>query len=270
MEFCRGAGAEGVLAGARLADLLAGRLLAGEAWAIVQEGRWPGLIKAGQIKALCWRGANLMPVGAQPSQMEAFARLAVERGGRPASIVGRVEAVLELWEHLKAHWGKARRIFAEQLLMELHGPPLVLPDPWVKLATADQLDEVLYAAVAMFTEELGFPPPDPGGAYRRHVAHLVGQEAVFVRTGLDGLSIEFKADLGAVLVDQAQVQGVWTRPDRRGQGLATAGMAAVAQAAAGRGINTISLYVNEFNQPAVAAYKTVGFKQTGTFATVMF
>jgi len=270
LEFCRNAGAEGVLAGARLADWLAGRLPSGEAWAMVHEGRWPGVAKTHQIEALCWRGANLMPVGADPGQMADFARLAVKRGGRPASIVGPVEVVLALWDHLRADWGQPRRVFAGQLLMELVGPPLILPDPWVKVATTDQLEEVAFAAVAMFTEELGFPPPDPGGAYRRHVAHLVDQGAVYVRTGMDGQSIEFKADLGAVLADQAQIQGVWTRPDRRGQGLAKAGMAAVVQAAGGRGIKAVSLYVNEFNRAAVAAYHAVGFRQIGTFATVMF
>jgi predicted GNAT family acetyltransferase len=32
----------------------------------------------------------------------------------------------------------------------------------------------------------------------------------------------------------------------------------------------VSLYVNEWNAPARAAYARVGFEQTATFATLMF
>jgi predicted GNAT family acetyltransferase len=33
---------------------------------------------------------------------------------------------------------------------------------------------------------------------------------------------------------------------------------------------TVSLYVNDFNAPAIAAYDAVGFERVGMFATVMF
>ena len=32
----------------------------------------------------------------------------------------------------------------------------------------------------------------------------------------------------------------------------------------------VSLYVNDWNEPARRAYEKVGFKQTDTFATIMF
>jgi predicted GNAT family acetyltransferase len=32
----------------------------------------------------------------------------------------------------------------------------------------------------------------------------------------------------------------------------------------------VSLYVNEFNHPARRAYERAGFRQTATFATIMF
>jgi predicted GNAT family acetyltransferase len=32
----------------------------------------------------------------------------------------------------------------------------------------------------------------------------------------------------------------------------------------------VSLYVNAYNLPALAAYRRVGFRQVGTFATVLF
>jgi predicted GNAT family acetyltransferase len=32
----------------------------------------------------------------------------------------------------------------------------------------------------------------------------------------------------------------------------------------------VSLYVNDFNEPARRSYERVGFKQVGTFASVLF
>ena len=79
----------------------------------------------------------------------------------------------------------------------------------------------------------------------------------------------FKAELGAVTPDACQVQGVWVAPDHRGRGLAPAGMARVVELARSHS-RQVSLYVNEYNTPALRAYETAGFRRVGTFATVLF
>ena len=48
------------------------------------------------------------------------------------------------------------------------------------------------------------------------------------------------------------------------------GMAAVVELVRAEIAPVVSLYVNEFNRPARAAYERVGFRQTETFATIMF
>ena len=270
LEFCRACGAEGVLTGAKIADLINGRITTGEVWAITSQAGWLGPDDHTNIKALCWQGANLMPVRVQPDQAKALARLIQAGGGRPASLVGPAEAVMAMWDYFKSVWHRPRQILDNQLLMEIAGPPLWPADLDVAVATAEQLELVVPAAVAMFTEELGFPPADPLGAYRAHVESLVRGGAAFIKLGKNGDSVCFKADLGAVLGNKAQVQGVWTHPDLRGLGVAKSGLAAVVQAANLRGIEAVSLYVNHFNHPAIAAYQAVGFRQIGRFATVMF
>ncbi len=79
----------------------------------------------------------------------------------------------------------------------------------------------------------------------------------------------FKAEIGAISSQVGQIQGVWVHPARRGRGLGTAGTAAVADRLAGMG-RLASLYVNGFNRVARAAYARVGFRQVGSFATVLF
>jgi uncharacterized protein len=80
----------------------------------------------------------------------------------------------------------------------------------------------------------------------------------------------FKAELGSVIPEGAQVQGVWVNPRYRGRGLAAPGMAAVVQYVRARIAPSVSLYVNSYNTRAIRTYERVGFRRVGTFATVLF
>src|SRR5262249_59113202 len=68
----------------------------------------------------------------------------------------------------------------------------------------------------------------------------------------------FKAEIGSVTPHACQVQGVWVRPELRGRGLAEAGMAALVNDALNRVAPVVSLYVNDYNRPARAAYRRGG------------
>ena len=80
----------------------------------------------------------------------------------------------------------------------------------------------------------------------------------------------FKAEIGAVTPQACQVQGVWVRPDCRGQGLAAPGMAAVVIEARRTISPVVSLYVNDFNTPGRATYRRAGFREIGEFMSVLF
>jgi uncharacterized protein len=127
--------------------------------------------------------------------------------------------------------------------------------------------------VRMFTEEVGYSPASgPHGPYETRVRSLIAQGRSFVRMepGPDGHPrVAFKAELGALAGGVAQVQGVWVTPERRGQRLSVHGMAAVVELSRALA-PVVSLYVNDFNARAVAAYRTVGFRQVGSYATVLF
>lgn len=233
-----------------------------------------GYYDGGELRSLCWSGANLVPVEAGPDAVEAFAARARRHGRQCSSIVGPASAVLDLWARLSPHWGPPREVRGEQPLMAIAGPPHVPPDPFVRRSRVEELEAVIPACVAMFTEEVGYSPvlADGGSLYHSQVSALVvgGRSLVRMGAGPDGPQVLFKAELGSVTDAAVQVQGVWVNPDVRGQGLAIGGMAAVVEICRRDVAPVVSLYVNGFNTRAVHVYERVGFQRVGTFATVLF
>ena len=235
--------------------------LGGQVWGYTEGG--------GQLASVCYSGANLVPVEANESAVAAFGSRARMQGRRCSSIVGPAEAVGELWTILAPHWGRPREVRAVQPLMAISAPPRAEPDPLVRRVRPDELDIMLPACIAMFTEEVGVSPVgvDGGAAYRGRVAELIRAGRSFAR--IENGRVIFKAEIGAVSPFACQVQGVWVPPEDRGRGHAIRGMAAVVVHAL-RLAPVVSLYVNDFNIPARAAYKRVGFIEVGTFMSVLF
>ena len=226
------------------------------------------------LRSVCWAGANLVPVQATDEAVEAFAAKARRRGRQCSSIVGKAGAVQALWRWLEPHWGPARDVRRDQPLMALGDPPQVAPDRAVRQTPPEDLDLLLPACVAMFTEEVGYSPvaSDGGALYRSQVAGLVAAGRSYSRTdtGPNGREVVFKAELGSVTAHGAQVQGVWVNPHHRGAGLAAPGMSAVVLHVQRSVAPVVSLYVNSYNERAVRAYRRVGFAEVDTFATILF
>jgi predicted GNAT family acetyltransferase len=221
------------------------------------------------IESICWVGANLVPICAEPPAVAAFAEVLAGEQRWCSSIVGPADAVLGLWERLGAQWGPCREVRPNQPLLVAKGPPPISPDPHVRLAGPADLPALFPAAVAMYTEEVGVSPlVDGGSGYRERIAELIRAGRAYVRM-VDG-QVVFKAELAVVSRHTAQVQGVWVAPRWRGQGIGTAAMAAVVSDALRRFAPTVSLYVNDFNRPARLVYEKCGFQQAGTFASVLF
>ncbi len=224
----------------------------------------------GRLASLCYAGANLVPVQATPDAVRAFADRARRQGRRCSSIVGEAAVVEQLWHLLAPAWGSARDFRPDQPLLAADGPLTATADHRVRRVRADELDVLMPACVAMFTEEVGVSPTagDGGRAYRRRVGELVKQGRSYAI--IEDRQVLFKAEIGAASRTVCQVQGVWVEPSLRGTGLGTAGMAAVLALARAEIAPIVSLYVNAFNAPARKAYERVGFRQVGTCASVLF
>ncbi|MFZ0325418.1 MAG: GNAT family N-acetyltransferase [Actinomycetes bacterium] len=235
--------------------------LGGELW---------GYVEGGRLRALCYSGANVVPVEADEPALRTFADRMRRQGRRCSSIVGVADQVATLWQLLEPTWGPSREVREDQPLLVIDRQPDIEPDPLVRPVRPDEIDLVLPACIAMFTEEVGVSPlaHDGGSLYRTRVAELIAAGRAFAR--IEEGRVVFKAEVGATTPSACQVQGVWVDPARRGEGLAAPGMAAVVEQARSTLAPAVSLYVNAFNVPARRAYDRVGFTQAGTFTTVLF
>jgi uncharacterized protein len=254
-------------------SVVAGRL---RQVATIQAGTFGGDVlgardEDGRLAAAVFNGGNLLPIGGGPDEWLA---LAEHLAGQPrvcTSIVGRAAAVAGMWEVLSPTWGPARAIRDTQLLLVLERTPTAeRGDPRVRPIRQEELDQYLPAAAAMFTEELGISPYQSAGVgdYRRRVAGLINEGRAFGIVDPDGQVI-FKADVGAVSAQTCQLHGVWVRPDRRGQGIGSAGLAAVVRRALTLA-PSVSLYVNDYNTAARRMYARLGMREVATLSTVLF
>lgn len=238
------------------------RWLGGEIW-----GRFEG----GELVAGCHMGANLVPVQCTPDDVGMFADRALDRVRSTATIVGPHEAVAAFWHTVEDRWGEPREARWRQPHLQISVDPSVAPDLEVRTTTEADLAALYPACVDMYTEEVGVSPESAGGKdlYRARVRQLISRGWSFARFDERGRVI-FKAEVACATPYAAQVQGVYVHPERRGEGLAAGGMAAVVALVRADIAPTVSLYVNEWNAAARAAYARVGFTETARLSTLMF
>ncbi|MDN4473596.1 GNAT family N-acetyltransferase [Demequina zhanjiangensis] len=260
---------------------------------VIPRGMWSVRRRSGlqrDLAGIVWNGANLSAVlpttPDDPSGDDLRADVAsgmVARLSRPAALVGSADLILDLWGRVEPWWGPARELRPRQLSMALSTDPRQ-PAPIrgdgeldlepLRQATMDDYDILLPACVHMFIGEVGYDPMRHGrAAYEERLRYLVREGRSYVQLGsIRGRRPEvvFKAEVGVLGGGVAQVQGVWTHPDLRGRGIAENGMAALVRQIHADVAPTASLYVNDFNSAALAVYRRVGFREVGSFATVMF
>lgn len=225
-----------------------------------------------RLESLCWVSANIVPVSCTEAAAVAMASRLRRRRFLCSSVFGPADQVGYLWASLSSDWGPPLDVRARQPLMVLD-PDATLslaPDPRVRRARADEVELVAPAAEEMFTEEIGYPPYSDAlgrAGYWAGVRSLIlrGHTFVLVENG----AVLFKADIGSVGVGACQIQGVWVAPEARGGGLSGPALAAVCSFARAHVAPLVSLYVNDYNVAALASYRSVGFREVGTFATVL-
>src|SRR5690625_4289766 len=148
---------------------------------------WP---RSGPLKALCWAGANLVPVvdpemppAAAHRALAAFSMHAIRTKNRSSSLVGERDAVMELWQHI-SRVRTARDARANPPSMRLDAARHVGPYRLVRGTNPDVIAAVSPASVARFNGDVAFSPLGvDGGLYSAsHVLYVIGKCRSYVHT----------------------------------------------------------------------------------------
>lgn len=219
---------------------------------------------------LLWHGVNLSPMSATGLALGEFGRHMASRNRRCSSVVGERAAVERIWEPLSAVWGMDVREYRWSQPLLRAEADVAAGTSRVRAALPGEEGAVFPAAVAMFREEVGVDPllGDGGRSYRSRVADLIHLRRTYIV--MEDGEVLFKADVGALFGPVAQIHGVWVRPDQRGRGLGRAAMADLVRQVRRDHAPQVTLYVNDFNEPARRAYAASGFRQIGELATILF
>ena len=137
----------------------------------------------------------------------------------------------------------------------------------LRRAAPEDLEALVHAARASLGAE-GRPDPfdgDPAG-FRRWVGGRLGRARVAERSG----QVAFVGYADVRRREGWLVQGVYTWPEHRRQGLAAIGMSALVREAFESGAEHIQLAVVEGNHAAHALYQRLGFRAFDELRTILF
>jgi ribosomal protein S18 acetylase RimI-like enzyme len=134
-------------------------------------------------------------------------------------------------------------------------------------ASGADLDALVIAARESLCEE-GRPDPFSGDVrgFRRWVSGRVARARVIESEG----RVVFVAYADVQRPEGWLVQGVYTWPELRGRGLATAGVSDLCREAFAAGTDHVQLAVVEDNVPGVRLYERLGFKPFTRLRTILF
>jgi hypothetical protein len=177
------------------------------------------------------------------------------------AIISPSPLVESLWKRLQTRLDPPAVMRMSQPVYAIAGR-LDFPDlKEARYSTLRDLDTLVPACAAMHKEEVGIDPLErdsPG--YRERIRELVEKKRSIVRV-ING-QIAAKCEFSAVTPEAVQLMGVWTDPGLRRRGLGRALLREICGHLARKG-KSVTLFVNDFNLPAIALYESLGFKSIG-------
>jgi predicted GNAT family acetyltransferase len=224
--------------------------------------------RLGRVNGLAYYGAQLVIAADDGPALDAIA-LETRKHHGLRSIVGPKEMVDGLWTRIE-RWHPQPIIVRETQPVYAVSPAqlrAVAPDPGVRRARPDDADLIADNSARMILGELGYDPRTNRAGFLAAGRRAIANGAWWVWI-VDGV-LRFQLNVGPRTAATAQIQGVWTPPDQRGKGYAAAALGAIARQLLTTEA-TLSLYVNDFNAPAIALYERLGFHRAGAFTTYLF
>jgi hypothetical protein len=214
----------------------------------------------------------VLPVGNDPAGCVRIAEQVagrLERLPRRFQVIGPRAPVRAILDRL-ADAGLRPRLARDQVYMAAgrESLPAFTRLPALRGATQEDFELVYESGCRLRAEELEEDPrlADPI-AYRRRVEAECRDASTFL--WVDGAGLRFRASVSAVTPDAAQVSGVYTPPERRRRGHARRALAELCARLYERS-RVVCLFVNDFNLPAIALYRKLGFAPLADWASAFY
>ena len=138
----------------------------------------------------------------------------------------------------------------------------------VRQADMGDCDYVTENSALMIEGELGYDPRTRSpGDFEAGVAQMIERGSWWV--GEDRAGLCFSLNVGPYCDQTIQLQGIYVPQNRRGAGFATAALAGICRRLFDEA-PTLSLFVNDFNAPALRLYERTGFEEVGAFRSILF
>ena len=223
----------------------------------------------GEIAGFALVGARVVPCADSREAIEAIAAHACATVRDPRMIVGPKDAMDAFWAYARTKMPHPTTVRATQPVFVLRPAELrtdIAHDPNVARATRSDTGVIAVESARMTSGELGYTI-SADLPYRKRTGRII--EAGWYYRSYVGGEIAFMCHVGAETEHTAQIQGVWTPPHMRGRGYASSALATICRTLLAT-YPTVSLYVNDFNTPAIALYERVGFTRVGKLSTLIF
>jgi predicted GNAT family acetyltransferase len=181
-------------------------------------------------------------------------------------IIGEQGQIKNFWSYY-AEAGQAMRLFCREMLFELRYPVEVQqPVPGLRLATLDELEQLMAVHAEMALEESGINPlvADPQG-FRRRCARRIEQGRSWVYT--EGQRLIFKADIISETPEVIYLEGIYVSQEERGQGIGSRCLSQLSRHLLPH-TKSICVLVNEQNQVAQALYRKSRYQFRGFYDTI--
>lgn len=188
---------------------------------------------------------------------------------RVHAIVAPVRTAEAYWDIVRARHPAPRLVRERQPVMAVDRESLVTRDAarvHARPAREDEWAVVADNSAAMIAGELQTDPRQDE-EFASGIRRMIRMRLWWVGESEGRLC--FFCNIGAWSPRTAQLQGIWTPPELRGRGLATAALGLICGQLL-RAFPTLSLYVNDFNRTAVALYQRLGFRTAGALRTILF
>jgi hypothetical protein len=240
---------------------------------------WWGARRDGRLTALLYVGAHsgaVLPAGDDLQAHRGLGRAA--RDEKPPvpsrlQVIGPRAAVAALREHFPGP-GTTARLERSQVYLVLErapGGPGGDPDtaaPELRSARREDYALLYHAGADLRTEELLEDPRaiDPV-AFARRVEEECRDGWTWILRDARGLC--FRAGVSALTSEAAQISGVYVPPGLRCQGIATRALGELCARLLQRS-RVVCLFVNDFNAPALALYRRLGFRELAQWTSVFY